>query len=266
MGTEPINTPLIAVVGATASGKSALAARLAQKYGGEIICADSRTIYRGMDIGTAKPSRADREQVPHHLLDIVEPDERFNASDFKKMATKSIKDIHARAKLPILAGGSGLYIDALLFDFGFAAAGSPRSSTNPRHLDRTVQVQSKGLRPNTLVIGLRMPQELLHERITARTEQMIQEGLEEEARDLSQKYGWGSEPMKSIGYRQWHDYFTHQQNKAQTIDQIISSTKQYAKRQMTWFKRNKNIVWVKDLQEADKLVEDFLAKFDTMSA
>ena len=117
---------LLAIVGETASGKSALAMKLAKMLGGELICADSRTIYMGMDVGTAKPSKADQEKVRHHLLDVVRPDEKFTVSDFKRLAEAAISDIQSRGRLPIVVGGSGLYVDALIYDFKFV----PRPSSN----------------------------------------------------------------------------------------------------------------------------------------
>ena len=110
---------LLVIVGPTASGKTSLAIEVAKKYNGEIICADSRTIYKGMDIGTAKPSKAEQQEIAHHLLDIIEPGEVFSAADFKKACVESVKDIRERGKLPIVVGGSGLYIDAYLFDYQF---------------------------------------------------------------------------------------------------------------------------------------------------
>ena len=116
-------TPLVVIAGPTASGKTALAIRLAERYDGEIICADSRTIYKGMDIGTAKPSAEEQARVPHWGLDIVEPGERFTVADFKAYAERKIQEIRERDRIPFLVGGTGLYIDAVIFDFQFK---SPR--------------------------------------------------------------------------------------------------------------------------------------------
>ena len=200
--------PLIVVVGVTASGKSALAMDLAKRYNGEIICADSRTIYQGMDIGTAKPSIQDRVSVSHHLLDVVKPDEFFSAAEFKRLANQAIADISARGKLPIMVGGSGLYIDGVIFDFAFLppvsdverqeleamtveqlqqkliamGVGLPENHQNPRHLIRKIETNGavpvkKSMRENTLVIGLDIERDIVKERITSRVEQMIKAGL-----------------------------------------------------------------------------------------
>lgn len=295
MESKTKETPLIVVVGQTAAGKSAMAMRLAKKYEGEIVCADSRTVYRHMDIGTVKPTQKDRLMIPHHLLDIVDPGEDFNASAFKKAAEKDIGDISSRGKIPFLVGGSGLYTDSLIFDYDFSSKHDPKrrdelnrltvaelrgiilsknlpmpeNTENKRHLARVIETgglapKNKKPRPNTLIIGLDVRKEVLAERIEKRTNQMIDEGLIGEARRLGEKYGWQREPMKSIGYREWPDYFSGKKTKDEVINQINASTRKFAKRQMTWFKRDKNIVWVKDLKEADKLVKDFLSRFDTI--
>ena len=125
-------SPLVVIVGPTASGKTALAIHLAEKYNGEIVCADSRTVYKGLDIGTAKPSVSEQQRVRHHLIDVVEPDGTFSVADFKMLAVEAINDIESRGKLPILVGGSGLYIDAVVYDFSFSD-GTKRDESNPRH-------------------------------------------------------------------------------------------------------------------------------------
>lgn len=282
-------------MGPTAAGKSAMALQLAKRYGGEIVCADSRTVYKRMDIGTAKPSEKDRREVPHHLLDLVDPSEDFNASDFKKAAKKAVEDIQSRGKVPFLVGGSGLYTDSLIFDYDFSTKHDPgqrdalnrltvaklqdiirfkglpmpKNSGNKRHLTRVIETggsapKKKKMRPHTLVIGAGVAREVLDKKIEKRTNQMVDDGLVEEAKKLGEEYGWRREPMKSIGYREWPDYFAGRKTKDEAVKQINSSTRKFAKRQMTWFKRNKNIVWVKDLKEADKLVKDFLSRFGTI--
>ena len=155
-----MNKPLIAIVGETASGKTAAAIEAAQKFDGEIICADSRTVYRYLDIGTAKPTKQEQAVVPHHLLDIVEPDEIFTVADFKKLADASIIDIHARGKLPILVGGTGLYIDAVLYGYQFSPEKGAKDSKNPRHLAPDTPRRLSELRSNTCIVGLQRPVEL----------------------------------------------------------------------------------------------------------
>lgn len=297
MESQSKNTPLIVIVGQTAAGKSDMALKLAGKYDGEIICADSRTVYRGMDIGTAKPDADDRRAILHHLLDIVDPREDFNASDFQKVAEQVIEDVRSRGKVPFLVGGSGLYVDGVIFGYDFSSKHNPNkrdelnrlnveklhemirlknlpmpeNSANKRHLIRVIETgglapKNRKLRGNTLVVGLDQSKEVLAGKIKRRTRQMVEDGLIEETKRLSQKYGWQIEPMKSIGYREWHGYQSGKKTKEETIEQINSSTRKFAKRQMTWFKRNNDIVWVKDLPQADKLVKDFLSRFDTIAS
>lgn len=264
---------LVVIVGTTASGKSAAAMQIAQQYGGEIICADSRTVYRGMDIGTAKPSPEDRAQVPHHLLDVVNPDEKFTAASFQTLANHAITDIQNRGKIPILVGGTGLYVDAVIYNYSFREADPkcrrelekltvnelqtkiqelglpmPENSKNPRHLIKVletngVDAQKQPLRDNTLVLGIDAPTETLKERISQRVEQMIAAGLEAEVKALAEKYGWQAEAMKGIGYREWQAYFADEQTLQETQELIIKNTWQYARRQRTWFKRNRDIHW-----------------------
>jgi tRNA dimethylallyltransferase len=291
MEPQSDNPPLIIIVGQTASGKSALALDIAERWDGEIIAADSRTVYRGMDIGTAKPSRTDRQHVPHHLLDIRNPDESFTVQDFKQLAEVAISDITKRGRLAILAGGTGLYIDAILFDFAFRGAADPehrarlngmsveelqellrsqgwslpRNERNPRHLIRSIESQGRphvrsALRSNTLVIGLEIDKEALEKRIIDRVDAMLAAGLEQEVSRLSQAYGWQCSPMQTIGYQEFRAYLAGEEA-IQTVRQsIITHTRQYAKRQKTWFSRNQVIHWISNSAQAVELATTFLNK------
>lgn len=266
---------LVVIVGTTASGKSAAAMQIAQAYGGEIICADSRTIYKGMDIGTAKPSQEDQAAVPHHLLDIVEPDQKFSVADFQKLANQTIGEVQARGKLPILVGGTGLYVDAVIYNYSFRKVDPkrraqleklsvpelqkkiqdlsipmPENAQNPRHLIKVLETsgadaQRQALRTNTLVLGVERPTEELKTAITVRVEQMLKDGLEQEVKQLADTYGWQAEAMKGIGYREWQPYFAGEQDLETTKQQIIKDTWHYARRQRTWFRRNRDIHWRK---------------------
>lgn len=284
---------LITVVGETASGKSALALHLAQQFAGEIVCADSWTVRRSMDIGTAKPTVEERARVPHHLLDIVGPDEDFTAAVFKRLASQTIDDIAERGRLPVMVGGTGLYVDGVLYDFNFLPEGKPGQREelnslsipellaridaaglelgevdvrNKRRLIRLLETEGaeptqKELRPNTLIIGLQPDRDMLKERIILRVDTMLAAGLEGEVARLAQQYGWECEGLKGIGYREWREYFTGSQSLTQTRERIISSTVGLAKRQRTWFKRNKSIHWVTtpvDYITIDELVTTFL--------
>lgn len=252
---------LVVILGETASGKSALALELAERLSGELICADSRTIYKGMDVGTAKPSASDQKLVYHHLLDILEPDETFNAGDFKKLATQAIDDVLSRGKLPILVGGTGLYIDAVLFDYQFSPPGARRDLQNPRHLKYQENTAYKNnSRPNSLVIGLGLPEDNRKERITKRVDEMFARGLREEVKSIAQTYSWVAPGLNTIGYSEFKPYFKGEQTLDETKQQIEHNTILYAKRQRTWFKRNNSIHWVNDPRRGVDLVTTFLNK------
>lgn len=284
---------LITIVGETASGKSALALYVAQRFSGELICADSWTVRRDMDIGTAKPTAAEQAAVPHHLLDVVDPNEDFTAAVFKRLAVAAIDDIAGRDRLPIMVGGTGLYIDGVLYDYNFLPEGRPGQRDelnklsipellaridaagldlgdvdvrNKRRLIRLLETDGaeptkQTLREDTLVIGLRPDKDILKERITLRIDAMLAAGLESEVRRLADRYGWDCEGLKGIGYREWRAYFEGSQDLRQTRDRIISSTVGLAKRQRTWFKRNKSIHWITtpvDYAVIDELITTFL--------
>lgn len=267
--------PLLVIVGETASGKSALAMDLARRLSGEIICADSWTVRREVTIGTAKPTAAEMGEIPHHLVDIVGPEEDFTAAVFKSLAQQKILEIAARGKLPIIVGGTGLYIDGVLYDFNFLPPGDRGAreelnqksipalleqitnaglelgsvdTRNKRRLIRLLETngakQTRGqLRANTLIVGLQTEREVLAERITRRVDTMLEQGLEDEVRELAERYGWDCEGLKGVGYAQWQSYFLGTASLDEIRAKIIKATLDLAKRQRTWFKRNKSIHW-----------------------
>ncbi len=249
--------PLVVIVGPTASGKSALGMLLAKKFEGEIICADSRTVYKGLDIGTAKPSKQDQGEVRHHLLDVVNLDQPFTASDFKRLALKAINDINERNKLPIMVGGSGLYIDAVLHDYQFAAENAPRDKTNPRLLDESVTVTKKPLRDNTLILGVKSDRGELKTRITKRVNAMVQYGLLDEV-ETAIKINPSSKALLAPGYKAFGIYLSGELSLEQAKDVFVKNDLKLAKRQMTWFKRNKSIQWISSRDEAITHVSTFL--------
>jgi tRNA dimethylallyltransferase len=282
--------PLIVIVGETASGKSDLAIEFAQKYDGEIICADSRTIYQGMDIGTAKPSKEDQQKVPHYFLDIIEPNQTYSAAQFKQDVLKLLEDMKTRGKLPIMVGGSGLYVDSVIFDYQFSEIDMKKRDElnnvsleelqkraldlgieetevdfkNRRHLQRAVEAEkvlknSQQLRPNTLLIGLKLDREVLEHRIKSRVDAMIEEGLVDEVKILGEKYGWASEAMSGIGYRVMGQYIRGEITLEEAKQKLVQGDLNLAKRQRTWFKRNKYIHWIDNSKSADTLVKTFLS-------
>lgn len=279
---------LVVLLGETASGKSALGLYIAKKHDGEIICSDSWTVRKFMDIGTAKPSQKERQAIPHHLLDVVAPDESFTAADFKRLANAAIDDIQSRGKLPIMVGGTGLYIDAVVYDYSFLGGegtldrdelgamsaeelvqlaesqGIDLTDVDVRNKRRIIRAMESGgekpskseLRKDTLLIGLKADE--LQARIERRVNAMLSAGLEVEVKKLSEEYGWEAEALKGIGYREWKDYFEGDQSLEVTRDRIVSATKNLAKRQRTWFKRNPDIKWVASMEDAEALINDFL--------
>jgi tRNA dimethylallyltransferase len=285
--------PLIVIVGETASGKTNLSLQLAQRFNGEIICADSWTVRREANIGSAKPSAAEQALVPHHGLDLVGPDEDFTAAVFKGVALQAIDDISSRGKLPIMVGGTGLYVDGVLYDYGFLPQGDRQAREilnqlsieqllakieelglelgdvdrgNKRRLIRLIETNGlqptrKQMRHNTLILGIQTDREALRQRIEARTDAMIAVGLEDEVKGLAKRYGWDCEALKGISYAQWKDYFLGEDTLQEVRQKIVKATLDLAKRQRTWFKRNKGIQWLPtpvDEQHVVDLVTTFL--------
>jgi len=225
--------------------------------------------------------------VPHHLLDIVEPDEDFTAAVFKRLANRAIIDISCRAKLPILAGGTGLYIDGVIYDFGFLPEGDRKARAdlnaltipqlkqkindlrivldgidtgNKRRLIRLIETNGarptkQQLRPNTHIIGLRIDRDELNARITKRVDDMLANGLENEVKRLVKRYGWACEGLKGVGYAQWQNYFSGTQTLEETRAKIIKATQDLAKRQRTWFKRNKSIHWFSTAVDQQEIID-----------
>lgn len=291
METKRQPAPLIVIVGPTASGKSALAIELARRHDGEIICADSRTVYKGMDIGTAKPAPAERAEIPHHILDVVTPDRIFTAAGFKRRALLWIDDISIRGKLPIMVGGTGLYIDGVIFDFAFLppvpleqreeleamdieqlkaeiisrGITMPENSRNKRHLVRALETNGeiavkKGLRDNTLVIGMDKSKQEIDESIRRRVDAMYAQGFIDEARRLADKYSWDAPGLSAPGYKAAREHLVGGKSLDESKEIFARKDRELAKRQRTWFKRNRHINWVKNAAEAEALVKNFLQK------
>jgi tRNA dimethylallyltransferase len=289
MESESIKPPLIVIVGQTASGKTALSLELAQQFGGEIIAADSRTIYKDMNTSTAKPTLAEQKLVKHHLLDIVTPDQPFSAAEFKRLANEAIGDISSRGKLAFLVGGSGLYVDAVLYDFAFedkpdAALRSklvqlsieelqqqlfeqgiplPSNSRNPRHLIRAIETGGRtglrsALRANTLVLGLDVDTEVIRSNITRRVDAMIEQGLLAEIQRVAAQYGWDAPGLQTPGFKAFRAYFDGDISLKEASERFAKNDIQLAKRQRTWFKRNKDIHWICKKEESVDSITTFL--------
>ena len=230
----------IVILGPTGSGKTGISIKIAKAIGGEIISADSRAIYKGMDIGTAKPTKEEMQDIPHYGIDLVEPGERFTVADWKAYAEAKIKDIKSRGKVPIIVGGTGLYIDALIYDYHFKGPTGEKIGDFEQKScsDRT---EVKG---DYLIIGIKWNTEELRSRLKKRIDQMFNQNLYNETEKLVQKYGWENQAMKSDIYEYAWSYLQGDLNLEEAKEKCFYEDWHLAKRQLTWFKRNKNIIWL----------------------
>lgn len=312
---------LIAILGPTASGKTALGIQIAKLVGGEVISVDSRMVYKGMDVGTAKPEgewktgeieiggRIDQmfgarkqffvEDVPHWGIDLVEPDQEYSVAQFKEYTEKKIAEIVKHKHVPILVGGTGLWLSAVIDNLDLSSTPSDENlraeleekslgdlfheykkldpvgaeqidRDNKRRVLRALEVtlltgkpfselQTRGVpKYDVLQIGIAVEREVLNERINDRVDEMIAHELVTEVRSLKQKYGCEIESMTGIGYRQVCEFLDGRSSLKDAIEEIKKDTRHYAKRQMTWFKRDERIVWVTNPKDAIALVETFL--------
>lgn len=303
---------LVVILGPTASGKTDFSIELAKRFNGEIISADSRQIYKKMNIGTAKVRGAwqkDKatgekafvyENIPHYLVDIIDPGDEFSLAQFKELAVVRAREILQRERLPMLVGGTGLYIKSVVDNLLIPAVPPNKKLRysleektnqelvkllqkldpmavraidvdNKRRLIRALEVciwtgktfsgqQNKGESLfECLQIGLSVPRDELNNRIAERAEKMMERGLLEEVRALvKQRYGWNLPSMSGTGYKQFADYFAKKISLEEAVELLKRDTRRYARRQMTWFKRDAKIKWVSDIEAAAKLVMDFL--------
>ncbi|MFZ1257977.1 MAG: tRNA (adenosine(37)-N6)-dimethylallyltransferase MiaA [Candidatus Saccharimonas sp.] len=283
--------PLIVITGPTASGKTALAIRLAKEFHGEIISADSRSIYKGLDIGTAKPSIAEQKEVVHWGIDLVTPDQRFTAADFKEYAEQKIADIRSRGFVPFLVGGTGLYIDAVIYDYQFCDGMNntarrqelenmslealyvyciqhnirlPENSKNKRYVVNSIlrngQQPKRRHSPihNTKVVGITTENSILRERIALRTEQLFTEEAYAEAQSAAEKYGWECTALTGNIYRVLKNFFLGKLSLEEAKMRCMTLDWRLAKRQLTWLRRNEHIRWL-TLDEAYTYCTQLLA-------
>ncbi len=279
---------IVVIGGETGSGKSSLAIDIAKKYNGSIISADSWAVRRRMDIGTAKPSKSEQQEIDHYGIDLVEVDGDFSAAAYQRIAFEAIENIQAHGKLPIIVGGTGLYIDSVIYSYSFLKNidkvyrveldGKSLSelhqiahdklidlekidSQNKRRLVRAIENQGEqslcapNLRPDTLYLALTHDKDTLRQRLTQRTNQMIEHGLRTEAEHLSRHYGWSVEAMKGIGYAEWRNY--PDISETEVAKMITQNCMKLAKRQRTWFGKNKDVHWC-ERDKAKDLVEGFI--------
>jgi tRNA dimethylallyltransferase len=283
-----LEAPLVVIVGPTASGKSALAMKLATMFHGEIICADSRTVYKNMDIGTTKPSLEDQAAVPHWGLDLVDPGKVFTAADFKEYALLKTQQVRERGNVPFIVGGSGLYVDGVIFDYEFGKpqpelrkqlealsidelksycsnnnVAIPQNENNRRYVIRAIEqkgINNKGLRSpidNIILVGITTDRTELRRRIESRSKQLFEDGMLEEAVEIGKTYGWDSEAMTGNIYKLARQYVAGELTLERLRQDSITADWRLAKRQLTWLRRNPYIKWL-SLEDAHEYISSAL--------
>ena len=290
---------VMVICGPTASGKTALSIELAKKINGEIISSDSMQIYKDMDIGTAKPSKEEMQGIQHYLLDFVEPSQRYSVAEFKKDAEKAIEEILQKGKTPIIVGGTGLYVDSLIYGIEYqtiefdeqyrkqleervekegletlyneAKKIDPQAiekisandkkrilrileiykATGKNKTEQELESRKNGVKYDYKVFAINMDREKLYERINKRVDIMIENGLIEEVEKLLEKYKEFPTAMQGLGYKEVIEYLQGKVSKEEMIENIKRETRRYAKRQLTWFRKNKQTIWIEpcDIQK-----------------
>ena len=283
---------VIVICGPTASGKTALSIELAKKINGQIISADSMQIYKDMDIGTAKPTIEEQDGIKHYLIDCVCPDERFSVAEYKKDAKKAIKEILENGKTPIVVGGTGLYVDSLIYEIEYndiefdeeyrsyleeiaskkgleylydeamkidAKAMEKISQNDKKRIIRILEIyhatgktktqqeiesRQKEVEYDYRVFAINWEREKLYDRINKRVDIMIKEGLIDEVKNIIDKYEKFPTAMQGLGYKEVVEYINNNCTKEEMIEKIKMETRRYAKRQLTWFRKNKQTVWL----------------------
>ena len=297
---------VIVICGPTASGKTSLAIELAKKIEGEIISADSMQIYEEMNIGSAKPTKEEMQGIPHYLIDFVKPNQRYSVAEYKKEAKHKIKEIIERKKFPIIVGGTGLYINSLIYEIDYpdisidqkyrtelenivqkegleklyqkACKIDPKAmeKISPKDKKRILRVleiyhetgktkteqelESRKREPeyDYHVFGITMDRNILYERIEKRVDQMIQQGLIEEVENMLKKYSEFPTAMQGLGYKEVKEYLEKQISKEDMIEKIKRETRRYAKRQLTWFRKNTETIWLNGLEEVQNNIHIIL--------
>ena len=234
--TDSPREKLIVILGATSTGKSSLALELAEKFGTEIISADSMAVYRNFNVGTAKPTQAELERVPHHLINILDAEEKFSVGEFIRRAQKIISELNLRGQVPIIAGGTGLYIQALVEGYELSEGKSLIS-----HYKQTGELIYAAQ-----IFGLTADRAELYDRINRRTEKMFAEGLVDEVKNLlTSGVSPTAQAMSGIGYKETVEYLQGGATLEETISKVAQATRNFAKRQLTWYRRMKYIKWLK---------------------
>lgn len=291
---------VIVICGPTASGKTDLSINVAKKIDGQVVSADSMQIYKDMDIGTAKPTVEEMQNIKHYLIDCVLPEQRYSVANFKRDATIAIDEIIANKKIPIVVGGTGLYIDSLIYGIEYnetkvdinyrnqledlaekkgldylynmameidSKAMEKISRNDKKRICRVLEIykstgktkteleaesRKKGVNYDFKVFALNMDRAILYDRINKRVDLMIERGLIEEVNQLIHKYEKIPTAMQGLGYKEVVEYFNGKYSKEEMIEKIKMESRRYAKRQITWFKRNKSIIWLNALDGVNK--------------
>lgn len=292
---------ILVIVGPTGAGKTNLAIQISKKYSGGLVSADSRQIYKELDIGTAK-SKDELKQAKMEifLIDFVSPRQSFNVAKYKELAYQKIDELLSQGKLPIVVGGTGFYIDAIVENCDFPPkanrtiqnkldklseeellkrlkkvdpkAASKVDPKNKRRLIRALEIyESTGIprskfgkksnvaKYNFLILGIDITREKLYKKIDERVDQMIKDGLVEETKKVYKKYG-RVESLNTIGYKEITEYLNGKVSLQEAIKRIKFNTHAYVRRQMTWFRKNKEIIWIKNQKEAEEKIRGFLCK------
>lgn len=290
---------VIVICGPTASGKTALSIELAKKINGEIVSADSMQIYKDMNIGSAKVTNEEMQGIKHYMIDCVSPDERFSVADYKTNAKNAIEEIIKKGKTPIVVGGTGLYIDALIYEIeykdikidenyrkelqeieknqGLEVLYKKALEIDPKAMEKISQNDSKRIMRvleiykatgknkteqeaesrlkeipyDYKVFALTMDRDKLYERINKRVDIMIENGLIDEVKNLLEKYSEFPTSMQGLGYKEVRDYLQEKITKDEMIEKIKQESRRYAKRQLTWFRKNKQTIWLNSLEKID---------------
>ena len=301
---------VIVICGPTASGKTALSIELAKKIDGEIVSADSMQIYKDMDIGSAKPSAEEMQGIKHYMLDFVSPEQRYNVADYKEEAVQAIEEILKKGKVPIVVGGTGLYVDSLIYGIEYpkmefdeeyrkelekraevegleelykeAQKIDPEAMKNISKNDRkriirvleiykatgkTKTEQEIESRKNEVpydykVFAINMDRELLYNRINKRVDIMIEQGLIEEVKNIVTKYLKYPTAMQDLGYKEIKEYLDGIITKEEAIEKVKQETRRYAKRQLTWFRKNKDTVWIDGADDRQNNINIILEEVD----
>ncbi|MCR4886857.1 MAG: tRNA (adenosine(37)-N6)-dimethylallyltransferase MiaA [Clostridiales bacterium] len=291
---------LIVILGTNASGKSGLGVELAKKYGGEIVSADSRQVYRGLDLGSGKITPEETQGVPHHLIDVCDPGDFFSMADFQRLAYAAVDGILARGRVPFLVGGTGLYVDAVADGYMLSLRAPdlalrarletyetpalyemlkeklPDTDIDPKNRNRVMRALERlaadDYRPGrrrpryeTLKLGVTWPREILKQRIDQRLEKRLQQGMVQEVQRLLDT-GVSPEFLDKLGleYRYLSQYLLGKWTYEQMVDELSRAIKRFAKRQMTWFRREENLHWL-DMSadpaaQAAALIDGFLSR------